>query len=185
MKTKILVIALMLIGFISSAQKKPSEWSSATNEAIKTAIGLKDSTWIDGFVKGLGYWGLDSLTSVQGYLTIAASQVSDFDTEVSNNTSVSANTGKDTTGIHHTNRSVLDATTASFTTTLRADINANTATIADSIAFETTEISDNVIIAVGDTTVTAVLGRIVYKTSDNHFYGCISVTGLKWKQLDN
>lgn len=39
--------------------------------------------------------------------------------------------------------------------------------------------------ATQDTTVTAILGRIVYKSSDNHFYGCRSLTGKKWYQLDN
>ena len=37
-----------------------------------------------------------------------------------------------------------------------------------------------------DTTVTAVKGKIIYKYSDNHFYGCINTgAGKKWKQLDN
>jgi hypothetical protein len=42
--------------------------------------------------------------------------------------------------------------------------------------------------AAGDTTVTAAKGKIVYKSSDNHFYGCISTTATstpKWKRLDN
>lgn len=42
--------------------------------------------------------------------------------------------------------------------------------------------------AAGDTTVTAAKGKIVYKSSDNHFYGCISTTNVntpKWKRLDN
>ena len=38
----------------------------------------------------------------------------------------------------------------------------------------------------GDTTVTAALGVIVYKTSDNHFYGCKNTgAGKKWYQLEN
>jgi hypothetical protein len=36
-----------------------------------------------------------------------------------------------------------------------------------------------------DTTVTAVVGRIVFKSSDTHFYGCRQLTGKKWYQLDN
>ena len=37
----------------------------------------------------------------------------------------------------------------------------------------------------GDTTVTPVKGKIIYKTSDNHFYGCTSTTANnKWKRLD-
>lgn len=47
----------------------------------------------------------DGLTSTP---TITASKISDFDTEVANNSAVSANTGKDTTGIYHANRSSLD-----------------------------------------------------------------------------
>ena len=58
--------------------------------------------------------------------TLAAAAISDFDTEVGNNTAVAANTGKDTTGIYHSNRSILDATTASFTTTISSAISANT-----------------------------------------------------------
>jgi hypothetical protein len=38
--------------------------------------------------------------------------------------------------------------------------------------------------ATQDTTVTAIKGRIVYKASDNHFYGCVSTTGNKWNQLN-
>lgn len=49
----------------------------------------------------------------------------------------------------------------------------------------TESITDAVIITVGDTTVTAVVGKIVFKTSNAHFYGCVATTGLKWKQLDN
>jgi len=37
----------------------------------------------------------------------------------------------------------------------------------------------------GDTTVTAVVGKIVYKTSDNHLYICRQLTAKKWYQLDN
>jgi hypothetical protein len=49
-------------------------------------------------------------------------------------------------------------------------------------------VTDGITLTPGDTTVTAVLGRIVYKSSNNHFYGCISTTATstpKWKQLDN
>lgn len=49
------------------------------------------------------------------------------------------------------------------------------------------EITDQVLIHIGDTTVTESLGRIVYKTSNNHFYGCVYVGSAhpSWKQLDN
>lgn len=45
--------------------------------------------------------------------TLVASDISDFDTEVANNTDVAANTAA---RHEHTNKSILDATTASFTT---------------------------------------------------------------------
>lgn len=44
-----------------------------------------------------------------------------------------------------------------------------------------------IVISGGDTT-TAVLGKIVYKTSDTHFYGCRSTAGAghtQWFRLDN
>jgi hypothetical protein len=49
------------------------------------------------------------------------------------------------------------------------------------------DVTGVVLITVGDTTVSESLGRIVYKTSDNHFYGCIYVGTAhpSWKQLDN
>lgn len=46
-------------------------------------------------------------------------------------------------------------------------------------------IEDAVLFHVGDTTVTAVVGKIVFKTSNSHFYGCVRTTGAKWKILDN
>ena len=30
-----------------------------------------------------------------------------------------------------------------------------------------------------------IVGKVVFKTSNSHFYGCVAITGLKWKQLDN
>ena len=49
--------------------------------------------------------------------------------------------------------------------------------------------ADSVIILVGDTTVTLALGRIVFKTSDVSFYGCVRTnstgTGTRWKKLNN
>ena len=62
---------------------------------------LKDSTWIDSFINDLltpyitDYTVTEGdVTAHEGALTITASQVSDFDTEVSNNSSVVANTAK-------------------------------------------------------------------------------------------
>lgn len=49
----------------------------------------------------------------------------------------------------------------------------------------TESLTDAVLISVSDTTVTAVVGKIVFKTSDGHFYGCVATSGAKWKQLDN
>jgi len=45
--------------------------------------------------------------------------------------------------------------------------------------------SSDITVAVSDTTVTAQKGRIVFKSTDSHFYGCVATTGKKWKQLDN
>jgi hypothetical protein len=52
---------------------------------------------------------------------------------------------------------------------------------------DTITVTGIVLITVGDTTVTESLGRIVYKTSNNHFYGCVYVGSAhpSWKQLDN
>ena len=47
------------------------------------------------------------------------------------------------------------------------------------------DLTDAVLFHVGDTTVTAAVGKVVFKTSNSHFYGCVATTGLKWKQLDN
>lgn len=47
------------------------------------------------------------------------------------------------------------------------------------------ELEDAVLFHVGDTTVTAAIGKVVFKTSDAHFYGCVALTGKKWKQFDN
>ena len=47
------------------------------------------------------------------------------------------------------------------------------------------DLTDAVLFHVGDTTVTAAVGKVVFKTSNSHFYGCVGTTGLKWKQLDN
>ena len=49
----------------------------------------------------------------------------------------------------------------------------------------TESLTDAVLIPVSDTTVTAAVGKIVFKTSDGHFYGCKATTGKKWYQLDN
>jgi hypothetical protein len=49
------------------------------------------------------------------------------------------------------------------------------------------DVTSAVLIHVGDTTVTAIVGRIVFKTSDTHFYGCRKTTASTkhWYQLDN
>jgi hypothetical protein len=49
----------------------------------------------------------------------------------------------------------------------------------------TEELTSAVLIHVGDTTVTAIIGRIVFKTSDSNFYGCRYLSGKKWHQLNN
>ena len=57
----------------------------------------------------------------------------------------------------------------------------------DTTSFLLEDIRDVVIISVGDTSVTAIVGRIVFKTSDKRFYGCkqISTSYKKWFPLDN
>lgn len=47
------------------------------------------------------------------------------------------------------------------------------------------DLTDAVLFHVGDTTVTAAVGKVVFKTSNSHFYGCVRTSGAKWKQLDN
>lgn len=47
------------------------------------------------------------------------------------------------------------------------------------------DLTDAVLFHVGDTTVAAAVGKVVFKTSNSHFYGCVATSGLKWKQLDN
>jgi len=47
------------------------------------------------------------------------------------------------------------------------------------------DLTDAVLFHVGDTTVTAAVGKVVFKTSNSHFYGCVATSGAKWKQLDN
>jgi hypothetical protein len=46
------------------------------------------------------------------------------------------------------------------------------------------DLTDAVLFHVGDTTVTAAVGKVVFKTSNSHFYGCVATSGKKWKQLD-
>ena len=49
------------------------------------------------------------------------------------------------------------------------------------------EVETNILaITTGDTTVTAVKGRVVFQTADSSFYGCRSIlAGKKWYKLDN
>ena len=47
------------------------------------------------------------------------------------------------------------------------------------------DLTDAVLFTVGDTTVTAAVGKVVFKTSNSHFYGCVRTSGHKWYQLDN
>lgn len=48
----------------------------------------------------------------------------------------------------------------------------------------TESLTDVVLIHVGDTTVTAVVGKIVFQTSDATFYGCIATSGKKWEAFN-
>lgn len=62
-------------------------------------------------------------------------------------------------------------------------VGTNVLIVSDTVSMDITAI-----LTVGDTIVTAKNGRIVYKTSDYHFYGCVNATNTstpKWKRLDN
>jgi len=58
----------------------------------------------------------ETIHFTQGEISIPANQITDFDTEVANNSAVVANSGKDTTGIYHANRQLLDDIDVSDTT---------------------------------------------------------------------
>ena len=47
------------------------------------------------------------------------------------------------------------------------------------------DLTDAVLFHVGDTTVTAAVWKVVFKTSDATLYGCVATSGKKWKQLNN
>ncbi len=47
------------------------------------------------------------------------------------------------------------------------------------------DLTDAVLFHVGDTTVTAVVGKVVFKTSDLNFYGCVRATPTtKWEAFN-
>ncbi len=48
-----------------------------------------------------------------------------------------------------------------------------------------TPLTDAVLFTVGDTTVTAMVGRVVFKTSDGTFYGCVRATPTtRWEAFN-
>lgn len=48
-----------------------------------------------------------------------------------------------------------------------------------------TPLTDAVLFTVGDTTVTALVGRVVFKTSDGTFYGCVRATPTtRWEAFN-
>ncbi len=57
------------------------------------------------------------------------------------------------------------------------------AQLNDTVDFDTEELTNAVIISVGDTSVTAIVGRIVFKTSDTHLYLCTKLTAKKWYRV--
>jgi hypothetical protein len=57
------------------------------------------------------------------------------------------------------------------------------AQLNDTVDFDTEELTNAVIISVGDTSVTAIVGRIVFKTSDTHLYLCTKLTAKKWYRI--
>lgn len=91
------------------ADQKISELGAVTNLADADVLVVVDDT--DSTTKKVTYANLK--TDLEAELSLTASNVSDFDTEVANETSVAANTAARHT---HSNSAVLDATTASFTT---------------------------------------------------------------------
>ena len=46
------------------------------------------------------------------------------------------------------------------------------------------DLTDAVLFHVGDTTVTATVGKVVFKTSDATFYGCVGTSGKKWEAFN-
>jgi hypothetical protein len=73
----------------------------------------------------------------------------------------------------------LDYSTENYGATGTGDIVLSTGATITSPVITTPQI------AASDTTVAAVVGLIVFKTSNGHFYGCVATTGAKWKILDN
>lgn len=100
-----------------SAEPTGLKWStvSGTGDVVGPASAVNNNfaafdTTTGKLIKDSGSKASDFATASH---THTASQVTDFDTEVSNNTDVAANTAARHT---HANQAVLDATTASFTT---------------------------------------------------------------------
>jgi hypothetical protein len=53
----------------------------------------------------------------------------------------------------------------------------------DTTDFDTEELTGAVLWTVGDTSVTAIVGRMVFKTSDTHLYLCTKLTAKKWYRI--
>jgi hypothetical protein len=53
----------------------------------------------------------------------------------------------------------------------------------DTTVFDPVTVTDEVLFVVGDTTVTAKVGRVVFKTSDTHLYLCTKLTAKKWYRI--
>ena len=61
MKKIFLIAVLIFAAFLVKAQITPSEMSATAKAQFQSVLEIKDSTWIDGFVKGLGY--VDGITA--------------------------------------------------------------------------------------------------------------------------
>jgi len=81
------------------------------DEIIITESQISD---LDHFTTADEVDGIYSAWDKSTGISIAATQVTDFDTEVENNSAVAANTGKDTTGIYHVNRYILNAIESAY-----------------------------------------------------------------------
>ena len=57
------------------------------------------------------------------------------------------------------------------------------AQLNDTTIIGTVLVNDAILWTVGDTTVTAGVSRVVFKTSDTHLYVCRKLTGKKWYQI--
>tara|TARA_R110002012_G_scaffold155388_1_gene316240 strand:+ start:2109 stop:6395 length:4287 start_codon:yes stop_codon:yes gene_type:complete len=112
---------------------------------------------------------------------ITANKVTDFDTEVSNNTDVAANTGK--TGITTGQADAITANTAKITYDDASVVAGHTTDIAANVAAIATNTAKTGITTAQADAITANTAKITYPTADSDKVGLISVTNSV--DLDN